>query len=353
MTLQYLKKTNVSVKTLVLLTWTACGALDGVKTNSPGVLCEVMLLTMLVYQADGHMESVVQQELGAQLDLVIDLFQRMVREQQQQPSGHLSTLQRVLIHHTRIRLAEPRRGARGPRSRFVFFSSLMCASSSSSSSSSTITITVASSFDLHGHSARTDYMAEDVCRHLASMCSMYNNYTTVARNHDERSLNLVDFVNFHGKETLPNADSNVEVSKAELVRIAEHKRQGLKMAMARLEEVIDTGDRLAKELGALGCFEVAQTCDGSVWVGVRCQRLYKSYQVDSYSAAADLMFDSEIYFVPSFLPGTQHKYLQRLKLDRLKIPWLMWKCCEHRTVANRFLLGSRGPLLTICPQRMV
>ncbi|KAK3942833.1 Copalyl diphosphate synthase [Diplogelasinospora grovesii] len=83
-------------------------------------------------------------------------------------------------------------------------------------------------------SARAAYLAEDACRHLASLCRMYNDLGSVARDAEERSLNSVNFPEFffQADTTTTTTDS----AKAELLWIAEYERRGLEMAMKSLQE---------------------------------------------------------------------------------------------------------------------
>ncbi|QDS74818.1 hypothetical protein FKW77_002408 [Venturia effusa] len=81
--------------------------------------------------------------------------------------------------------------------------------------------------------AREKYVAEDLCRHLASMCRQYNDYGSLQRDRDDGNLNSVNFPEFVGEDD--------RVLKDELFAIAEYERMGLDMAMDRLREL--TGSR--------------------------------------------------------------------------------------------------------------
>jgi len=92
-------------------------------------------------------------------------------------------------------------------------------------------------------SARTAYIAEDACRHLASLCRMYNDYGSLLRDAEERSLNSVGFPEFWdraGKAALTSDDA-----KSELLWIAEYERRGLDIAMTLLEEELGPGDLMS------------------------------------------------------------------------------------------------------------
>ncbi|KAI0883796.1 uncharacterized protein GGS22DRAFT_180426 [Annulohypoxylon maeteangense] len=97
-------------------------------------------------------------------------------------------------------------------------------------------------------SARTAYLAEDTCRHLASLCRMYNDLGSVRRDAEEASLNSVNFPEFffHAGKTM-NTPRKHDTAKAELLWIAEYERRGLDMAMKLLEEELG-GSELVEAL---------------------------------------------------------------------------------------------------------
>ncbi|XDG06996.1 hypothetical protein ABKA04_006611 [Annulohypoxylon sp. FPYF3050] len=81
--------------------------------------------------------------------------------------------------------------------------------------------------------ARSAYLAEDLCRHLASHCRMYNDYGSIARDKDEANLNSVNFPEFHGKRGVGlNDEKDI---KDQLVWIAEYERDGFQNAAAKLQ----------------------------------------------------------------------------------------------------------------------
>ncbi|OTB18376.1 hypothetical protein K445DRAFT_309112 [Daldinia sp. EC12] len=118
---------------------------------------------------------------------------------------------------------------------FIFFNCLLHASSPRK-------------LQAHGgilSSARAAYLAEDTCRHLASLCRMYNDLGSVKRDAEEASLNSVNFPEFFsraGKAVDPSIQRGY--AKAELLWIADYERRGLDVAMGLLEE-------------ELGCSELA------------------------------------------------------------------------------------------------
>ncbi|KAI0598800.1 terpene synthase family protein [Biscogniauxia sp. FL1348] len=73
------------------------------------------------------------------------------------------------------------------------------------------------------------YFAQCFCRHLATMCRMYNDYGSVSRDQAEGNLNSVDFPEFGG------AGAPLPSKKQELFKMAEYERCCLNDAIARLE----------------------------------------------------------------------------------------------------------------------
>ncbi|KAI1113357.1 hypothetical protein F5Y14DRAFT_418062 [Nemania sp. NC0429] len=94
-------------------------------------------------------------------------------------------------------------------------------------------------------SARTAYLAEDACRHLASLCRMYNDLGSVARDADECNLNSTRFPEFSPRRDTTAAGGAVAAAqsdaKAELLWIAEYERRGLVAAMEALGNELGPG----------------------------------------------------------------------------------------------------------------
>ncbi|KAK0631021.1 hypothetical protein B0T17DRAFT_637782 [Bombardia bombarda] len=122
---------------------------------------------------------------------------------------------------------------------FVFYACLVRASLTPSSSSKPGT--TASTKDLFTSGpipARTAYLAEDLCRHLATMCRIYNDLGSLNRDTDERNLNSANFPEFHTHQnvTTTNLTTSEQSIKGELLWIAEHERRGLRSIITVLEE---------------------------------------------------------------------------------------------------------------------
>lgn len=79
------------------------------------------------------------------------------------------------------------------------------------------------------------YVAEDLCCHLASMCRIYNDYGSVARDREEANLNSLDFPEFGGEfSTNARSEEGAAVARTELMWIAEYERRGLESAFGQL-----------------------------------------------------------------------------------------------------------------------
>ncbi|MCJ1245726.1 hypothetical protein MMC30_002930 [Trapelia coarctata] len=94
------------------------------------------------------------------------------------------------------------------------------------------------------------YLAEDLCRRLATLCRQYNDYGSIARDRAERNLNSLDFPEFNqglgdGKTMMGfNIDGEREREarkKEDLFWLAEYEREGLERAVERLGDVVEGG----------------------------------------------------------------------------------------------------------------
>ncbi|KAK7221955.1 hypothetical protein V2G26_009958 [Clonostachys chloroleuca] len=94
-------------------------------------------------------------------------------------------------------------------------------------------------------SARTAYLAEDLCRHLASICRIYNDYGSVKRDAKEDNLNSINFPEFQSVSKAKRKAhfmADEEVAKSELLWIADYERRGLEASLAALEEEVGSQD---------------------------------------------------------------------------------------------------------------
>jgi hypothetical protein len=94
------------------------------------------------------------------------------------------------------------------------------------------------------------YLAAATCRHLATMCRMYNDYGSVARDMAEKNLNSIDFPEFElggAKKSGEDNDSKDERKNA-LFQLAEYERSCMEEARRRLGLEPRTSDKAkAKE----------------------------------------------------------------------------------------------------------
>ena len=120
-------------------------------------------------------------------------------------------------------------------------------------------------------SARAKFYAQDMVRHLASMCRMYNDYGSVRRDREERNLNSVDFAEFccDGEDSDDDGANGVEneggsdemndgekkriekkegAKMRELMQIAEYERECMGLALRRLKALVAPRTMQALEL---------------------------------------------------------------------------------------------------------
>ncbi|RYP04763.1 hypothetical protein DL764_004246 [Monosporascus ibericus] len=84
------------------------------------------------------------------------------------------------------------------------------------------------------------YFANAACRHLATMCRMYNDYGSVRRDAAERNLNSVNFPEF---AALAGTSVGIEDRKEALFRLAEFERGCLERSLECLEEETREGEK--------------------------------------------------------------------------------------------------------------
>lgn len=80
------------------------------------------------------------------------------------------------------------------------------------------------------------YLASAMCRHLATMCRMYNDYGSVARDRAESNLNSVNFPEFKNVGSTSPAEDPMDAKKKALFGLAEYERSCLDEALRRLGE---------------------------------------------------------------------------------------------------------------------
>jgi len=80
-------------------------------------------------------------------------------------------------------------------------------------------------------SSNEKYFAQATCRHLATLCRMYNDIGSVARDRVEENLNSLDFPEFHTARTIPLQDN---VLKDLIYQLATFERKCLELALGNL-----------------------------------------------------------------------------------------------------------------------
>ena len=93
--------------------------------------------------------------------------------------------------------------------------------------------------------AKSKYLAQDLCAHLAVMCRQYNDYGSIARDRVESNLNSVNFPEFHATEAYSDGQLNEsqlqrkeDELKSVLFEIAEYERESLDHASRRLKRFV-------------------------------------------------------------------------------------------------------------------
>lgn len=88
--------------------------------------------------------------------------------------------------------------------------------------------------------AKKGYVAEEVGRKLSTMCRMYNDYGSAARDRAEMNVNSLDFPEFHvGVAGGPDKEKEEKRRKADLMYLAEYERECLNSALERLAEMVE------------------------------------------------------------------------------------------------------------------
>ncbi|KAK3386276.1 hypothetical protein B0T20DRAFT_465316 [Sordaria brevicollis] len=150
--------------------------------------------------------------------------------------------------------------------------------------------------NLFSRDAKTSYVTEAMVRSLASLCRMFNDYGSVARDHAEGNLNSVNFGEFHLSSAGRRGDGNRCMGKGglggkkdgkggkgglygdgdgdgdamegekkvkeELMWIAEYERRGLERAMGELEGLLVGG----KEMEGVKLFVDVTDLYGQIYV---------------------------------------------------------------------------------------
>ncbi|PVI05738.1 aphidicolan-16beta-ol synthase [Periconia macrospinosa] len=98
---------------------------------------------------------------------------------------------------------------------------------------------------------KTKYLAAAMCQHLASMCRMYNDYGSIARDKAECNLNSIDFDDFLGNDT--NVKATTQTRKDTLFELAQCERSWFNATMERLGNEMK-GSRNQRHMHILNMF---------------------------------------------------------------------------------------------------
>ncbi|MCJ1333655.1 hypothetical protein MMC10_010355 [Thelotrema lepadinum] len=89
--------------------------------------------------------------------------------------------------------------------------------------------------------AKQRYLAQDICRHLATMCRQYNDYGSMERDHAEKNVNSLDFPEFSNSDNertiFGTAEAVINGKKQQLMWLAQYERHCLESAYQRLDEL--------------------------------------------------------------------------------------------------------------------
>ncbi|KAI8948370.1 hypothetical protein F4801DRAFT_557080 [Xylaria longipes] len=78
---------------------------------------------------------------------------------------------------------------------------------------------------------QASYILQDVARHLAALCRLYNDYGSIARDRDEDNLNSINFPEFQGNIDERDIKENLKI-------IAEYERRCLYVSIAELRPLV-------------------------------------------------------------------------------------------------------------------
>ncbi|KAI0444326.1 hypothetical protein F4803DRAFT_573310 [Xylaria telfairii] len=91
--------------------------------------------------------------------------------------------------------------------------------------------------------SRTAYVAEDLCRHLATLCRIYNDYGSLQRDAKEMNLNCTNFPEFTSLPSNDTAHDTLSHIKSELLWVAEYERRGLEASLDILGKELADGNQ--------------------------------------------------------------------------------------------------------------
>lgn len=90
------------------------------------------------------------------------------------------------------------------------------------------------------------YLGQDLCRHVATLCRMYNDYGSLMRDRAEKNLNSVNFPEF---TCIPRSDQGLEEDiKESVMCLARHERSCMNLCLKDLEAKSDARKTLLVKL---------------------------------------------------------------------------------------------------------
>ena len=85
---------------------------------------------------------------------------------------------------------------------------------------------------------RQNYLAQELCAHLAVMSRLYNDFSSTARDRAEANVNSIDFPEFHRRTEGSGEEQSLSerevIIKTDLLELAEHERRSVDLALERL-----------------------------------------------------------------------------------------------------------------------
>lgn len=284
---------------IIPLTWTSCNNRCGTFAST-SLIYEMMVISFLNYQADEFMEASAgavfrgrADALYQMIDVVFSTGQSgangsVQNGHQEEDSGYestLTTLSRFVAHvsnHPAVQAASPwdRESVRRELRTFLqahvaqnqdnssfqkllhpnggavqayasatdtFFHWVRTTSADHTSCpySFSFVSCLLSAFLVNGRecfpSVEEKYLAAATCRHLATMCRMYNDYGSIVRDAAEGNVNSINFPEYH--QPISGGSVTIDQQKRALFDLAQYERACLDDALRRLQDIPrSTGD---------------------------------------------------------------------------------------------------------------
>ncbi|KAI1470985.1 terpene synthase family protein [Daldinia caldariorum] len=275
---------------IIPFTWTACNNRSGALASA-SLLCEMMIISFLNYQADEFMEAVAAPSFANNPKGLREIIEALFSPKTANVIGlnlnyeavrPLSQFITYLLNHPQVTSSSTwdRKCLKRELRMFLlahvkqeedsalfalqtqtetfddvdasFFSWVRTTSADHTSCPYSFTFlscllsSGVSSGDESFPSTKLKYFAEAACRHLASMCRMHNDYGSISRDITERNLNAINFPEFEslGSEdsldrigtSQREANGTLKVKKKVLFELAEYERCCLNEAFRQLQE---------------------------------------------------------------------------------------------------------------------